>query len=122
MYHINLTNEKNIVNHFCLCYDLIVIIEYNRWKYIVLVLYTQIYNKVYCAVRIYFIDIITKKEEILMEKEKKLKFAELLKKRMQLSSANKEKIHTISTDDPQLIDVLENFNESKDYKMLKNLK
>ena len=41
---------------------------------------------------------------------------------MQLSSANKEKIHTISTDDPQLIDVLENFNESKDYKMLKNLK
>lgn len=57
-----------------------------------------------------------------MEKEKKLKFAELLKKRMQLSSANKEKIHAISTDDPQLIDVLENFNESKDYKMLKNLK
>lgn len=57
-----------------------------------------------------------------MEKEKKLKFAELLKKRMQLSSANKEKIHTISTDDPQLIDVLEKFNESKDYKMLKNLK
>ena len=54
--------------------------------------------------------------------EKKLKFAELLKKRMQLSSANKEKIHTISTDDPQLIDVLENFNESKNYKMLKNLK
>lgn len=105
-----------------MCYDLIVIIEYNRWKYIVLVLYTQIYNKVYCAVGIYFIDIITKKEEILMEKEKKLKFAELLKKRMQLSSANKEKIHTISTDDPQLIDVLENFNESKDYKMLKNLK
>lgn len=64
-----------------MCYDLIVIIEYNRWKYIVLVLYTQIYNKVYCAVRIYFIDIITKKEEIVMEKEKKLKFAELLKKK-----------------------------------------
>lgn len=57
-----------------------------------------------------------------MEKEKKLKFAELLEKRKKLSNANKEKIHTISTNDPQLIDVLKNFNESKEYAMLKKLK
>lgn len=51
-----------------------------------------------------------------MKEEKNIKFADLLKKRKELSEANKKNIKTISSEDPQLMDVLKNFNESKEYK------
>lgn len=50
-----------------------------------------------------------------MEMEKKVKFAELLEKRKKLSKAKKEKV-VIAAEDSQLLDVLKNFNESKNYK------
>ena len=50
-----------------------------------------------------------------MKEQKNIKFADLLKKRKQLSEANKKNIKTISLEDPQLMDVLKNFNESEEY-------
>lgn len=54
-----------------------------------------------------------------MKEEKNIKFAELLKKRSLLSEAKKKNTKIISSSDPQLMDILKNFNESKDYKSLK---
>lgn len=54
-----------------------------------------------------------------MKEEKNIKFAELLKKRSLLSEAKKKNAKIISSSDPQLMDILKNFNESKDYKSLK---
>lgn len=51
-----------------------------------------------------------------MKEEKNIKFAELLKKRSLLSEAKKKNTKIISSSDPQLMDILKNFNESKDYK------
>lgn len=56
-----------------------------------------------------------------MDKEKSIKFANLLKKRKQLSKANKNNTKTVSSNDPQLIDTLKNFNESKEYKLLRKM-
>lgn len=50
-----------------------------------------------------------------MIKENKILFEELLKKREQLSKQNKKK-QKVSGNDVQLIDVIENFNEYKEYK------
>ena len=54
-----------------------------------------------------------------MKEEKGIKFADLLRKRRQLSEAKKKNTKIVSTSDPQLMDILKNFNESKDYKLLK---
>lgn len=51
-----------------------------------------------------------------MNKEKGIKFENLLKRRKQLSEANKNNTKTVSSNDPQLVDVLKNFNELKEYK------
>ena len=53
--------------------------------------------------------------------EKKI-FAELLYNRREMSKANKKDIKIISTIDHQLIDMLKNFKESKEYKIIKTLK
>ena len=39
-----------------------------------------------------------------------------------MSGVAKSKKNTISKNDPQLVDLLKNFNESKEYKILKNIK
>lgn len=56
-----------------------------------------------------------------MNDEKNVKFANLLKKRKQLSEANKKNVKNVSSNDPQLMDVLKNFNESKEYKLLRKM-
>lgn len=56
-----------------------------------------------------------------MKEEKSIKFADLLKKRKQLSEANKNNTKTVSSNDPQLIDVIKNFNEAREYKMLRKM-
>ena len=53
-----------------------------------------------------------------MKEDKSIKFANLLKKRKQLSNANKKNTKTVSANDPQLMDVINKFNESKEYKKL----
>ena len=53
---------------------------------------------------------------IFMKEEKNIKFAELLKKRSLLSEAKKKNTKIISSSDSQLMEILKNFNESKDYK------
>lgn len=53
-----------------------------------------------------------------MKDNKKNIFAALLKKRKKLSNANKDNIKTISLKDPQLMDIIKNFNESKEYEIL----
>ena len=55
---------------------------------------------------------------IFMEKNKNLKFIELLKKRRQLSITNVDKINRALINDFQLKDLVENFNESKQYELL----
>ena len=56
-----------------------------------------------------------------MKDEKSMKFANLLKKRKKISEANKKNTKTISSNDSQLIDIIKNFNESKEYKMLRKM-
>lgn len=56
-----------------------------------------------------------------MKEEKSIKFADLLKRRKQLSEANKNNAKAISSKDPQLIDIIKNFNEAKEYKMLRKM-
>lgn len=51
-----------------------------------------------------------------MKKDNKLKFAKLLEKRRELSKKNQKRISNVSSNDPQLVDILNNFNEGKDYK------
>ncbi len=57
-----------------------------------------------------------------MGNDKNKTFINLLKKRREMSGVAKSKKNTISKNDPQLVDLLKNFNESKEYKILKNIK
>ena len=50
----------------------------------------------------------------MKEKEKQI-FENLLKERKRLSKINKENKKSISSDDIQLMDMIDNFNESDDY-------
>lgn len=50
-----------------------------------------------------------------MKNEQELKFDNILKEREKLSKMNNKK-NTVSKDDAQLIDLLENFNETDEYK------
>ena len=56
-----------------------------------------------------------------MNGEKNIKFANLLKKRKKLSETNKKNTKNVTSNDPQLIDVLKNFNESEEYKLLRKM-
>ena len=56
-----------------------------------------------------------------MEKNDSIKFANLLKKRKQLAKSNKKNTKNISLKDPQLMDVLKNFNESKEYEIFRRI-
>lgn len=51
-----------------------------------------------------------------MKKDNKFKFAKLLEKRHELSKKNKKRVSVVSSNDPQLMDILNNFNEVRDYK------
>lgn len=51
----------------------------------------------------------------MKEKEKQI-FENLLKERKRLSKINKENKKSISSDDIQLMDMIDSFNESDDYK------
>ncbi|MBQ8892425.1 MAG: hypothetical protein IJ068_06160 [Bacilli bacterium] len=53
-----------------------------------------------------------------MKEDKSVKFANLLKKRNKLSAANKKNTKTVSANDPQLMDIINKFNESEEYKKI----
>ena len=52
-----------------------------------------------------------------MKNNKDIKFIDLIKKRRELSKDNKKNIKNVSSNDPQLIDMIDNFNEGKEYKI-----
>lgn len=56
-----------------------------------------------------------------MKNNKDIKFTDLIKKRRELSKNNKKNIKNVSSKDPQLIDMIDNFNEGKEYKLLKKI-
>lgn len=56
-----------------------------------------------------------------MKNNKDIKFIDLIKKRRDLSKNNKKNIKNVSSKDPQLIDMIDNFNEGKEYKLLKKI-
>lgn len=56
-----------------------------------------------------------------MKNNKDIKFIDLIKKRRELSKNNKKNIKNVSSKDPQLIDMVDNFNEGKEYKLLKKI-
>ena len=51
-----------------------------------------------------------------MKNNKDIKFIDLIKKRRELSKNNKKNIKNVSSKDPQLIDMIDNFNDGKEYK------
>ena len=56
-----------------------------------------------------------------MKNNKDIKFIDIIKKRRELSKNNKKNIKNVSSKDPQLIDMIDNFNEGKEYKLLKKI-
>ena len=56
-----------------------------------------------------------------MKNNKDIKFIDLIKRRRELSKDNKKNIKNVSSKDPQLIDMIDNFNEGKEYKLLKKI-
>ena len=52
-----------------------------------------------------------------MKNNRDIKFIDLIKKRRELSKDNKKNIKNVSSKDPQLMDMIDNFNEGKEYKL-----
>lgn len=52
-----------------------------------------------------------------MKNNKDIKFIDLIKKRRELSKDNKKNIKNVSSKAPQLIDMIDNFNVGKEYKL-----
>ena len=52
-----------------------------------------------------------------MKNNKDIKFIDLIKKRRELSKDNKKNIQNLSSKYPQLIDMIDNFNGGKEYKL-----
>ena len=57
-----------------------------------------------------------------MKNNKDIKFIDLIKKRRELSKDNKKNIKNLSSKYPQLIDMIDNFNGGKEYKLSKDNK
>ena len=62
-----------------------------------------------------------KNDKQTIKPNKNIKFIDLIKRRRELSKDNKKNIKNVSSKDPQLIDVIDNFNEGKEYKLLKKI-